>query len=179
METPPGQTRRVVRAGLKRRRPPLACVQCYSRKIKCGRESPACGGCIRIGKGHECTYRNAPSDDHPPEQTRARRPRPSATIPTHNGVTSPRHTRYLAPSSVEARMAHLKGPETSTKFYGFSYPLNLYQQVFTSMFCDRRESGAGRTGSNQNYSFPSSGLTSRRSRFSTQSSTGSGMKSMG
>ncbi|KAK6369269.1 hypothetical protein LTS17_009609 [Exophiala oligosperma] len=133
MEKPHGHTRRILRPDLKRRRPPLACIQCYSRKIKCSRESPACGRCIRAGKGHECAYRNEPSDDHPPAQSRPS-PRPLVTGPTHDGATSPKHTRYLAPRSVEGRMAHLKGPETSTKFYGFSYPLNLYQQ-FPELRC--------------------------------------------
>ncbi|KIW19545.1 hypothetical protein PV08_00117 [Exophiala spinifera] len=129
MQKPQGQSRRIVRPELKRRRPPLACVQCYSRKIKCDRESPACGGCVRIGKGHECIYRNAPSDDHRPVQTWPRpRPRPSAKMLTDEGALTTRHAAYLAPSAVEGGMAHLKGSEMSTKFYGFSYPLNLYQQ---------------------------------------------------
>ncbi|KAI3548719.1 C6 zinc finger protein [Colletotrichum filicis] len=32
-----------------------ACVLCKSRKVKCGRESPACGGCVKLGA--ECVPR--------------------------------------------------------------------------------------------------------------------------
>lgn len=178
MEKPHGHTRRILRPDLKRRRPPLACIQCYSRKIKCSRESPACGRCIRAGKGHECAYRNEPSDDHPPAQSRPS-PRPLVTGPTHDGATSPKHTRYLAPRSVEGRMAHLKGPETSTKFYGFSYPLNLYQQVHNSTSRDRCNTSEGKAGTNKNHSFLSSDATSQRSRTSIRPSTSSGTRSMG
>lgn len=39
------------------RRPPLSCVECRIRKVKCDRQKP-CGACIRI-KSEKCTYRSA------------------------------------------------------------------------------------------------------------------------
>ncbi|RSM01370.1 hypothetical protein CEP52_008589 [Fusarium oligoseptatum] len=40
-----------------RRRAPIACRVCRSRKVKCSNERPACAGCIRLGC--ECVYPDA------------------------------------------------------------------------------------------------------------------------
>ena len=60
--------------GSKRRRLALSCVDCRRRKVKCGRETPACVRCTRGGYGDKCLYvayddkSNAlptPTDDSP------------------------------------------------------------------------------------------------------------------
>ncbi|KAH8689996.1 hypothetical protein BGW36DRAFT_401452 [Talaromyces proteolyticus] len=43
----------------RRRRPPLSCIQCRKRKIKCNRE-PTCSNCMR-SKNSTCVYENDPS----------------------------------------------------------------------------------------------------------------------
>ena len=42
--------------GSKRRRLALSCVDCRRRKVKCGREIPACVRCVRGGCGEKCQY---------------------------------------------------------------------------------------------------------------------------
>lgn len=42
--------------GSKRRRLALSCVDCRRRKVKCGRETPACVRCVRGGLGEKCQY---------------------------------------------------------------------------------------------------------------------------
>jgi Fungal specific transcription factor domain/Fungal Zn(2)-Cys(6) binuclear cluster domain len=42
--------------GTKRRRLALSCVDCRKRKVKCGRETPACVRCVRGGYGDKCQY---------------------------------------------------------------------------------------------------------------------------
>ena len=42
--------------GAKRRRLALSCVDCRRRKVKCGRETPACVRCVRGGYGDKCQY---------------------------------------------------------------------------------------------------------------------------
>lgn len=39
----------------KRRRPALACLPCYSRKLRCARQHPICERCAKTGQ--ECIYR--------------------------------------------------------------------------------------------------------------------------
>ena len=126
-------SQRVVKPGAKKRRPPLACIQCYQRKLKCGRELPSCSRCSKTGNAASCTYRGNPaasssvnellSDDHSGSAgsmpTSLRKPVSMAETPERPKVSS----------DWNEKMTHLKAQETITKFYGYSYPLNFYQQV--------------------------------------------------
>lgn len=123
----PTNSQRVVKPGVKKRRPPLACVQCYQRKIKCGRELPACSRCSEAGTADECIYRGDKgrhtsagglSNDGTSGAPSALERSPTENLDKHG-----------APGSHEVDMTHLEGQGDSTKFYGNSYPLNLYQQV--------------------------------------------------
>lgn len=126
---------RVPRPDLKKRRPPVACIPCYRRKVKCGREVPVCRRCVQSGHEHECHYRNS---------SPANLPQPGDAVP----VALPRHVEGPQPDgrdqsaqafaqetsgppqTISSRgMIHFKGRATSTRFYGFSYHLNLYQRV--------------------------------------------------
>ncbi|CCE85946.1 Piso0_005588 [Millerozyma farinosa CBS 7064] len=40
----------------KRNRVPLSCLVCKRRKVKCDKVKPACGGCVKNGAAHLCTY---------------------------------------------------------------------------------------------------------------------------
>lgn len=52
---PPTEARQI---GIMRPRQSLSCVVCRRRKVRCGREQPACSNCVRI---HEaCEYENDP-----------------------------------------------------------------------------------------------------------------------
>lgn len=131
-----GQSRRIVRPEAKKRRPPQACVQCYRRKLKCGRESPACSRCVKAGHGQECTYRG---ESRPDLAGRNAFPVPPVTTEETNNILrvseQTQLSSYASPhlrstqTLHDERMTHLKGQGTTTKFYGFSYHLNLYQQV--------------------------------------------------
>lgn len=123
----PTNSQRVVKPGVKKRRPPLACVQCYQRKLKCGRELPACSRCSKAGNADECIYRgdkgrhtsaDGLSNDGTSGASSALERSSTETLDKHGASTS--H---------EVDMTHLEGQGDSTKFYGNSYPLNLYQQV--------------------------------------------------
>ncbi|CAI7579583.1 unnamed protein product [Penicillium palitans] len=114
MNRVPISSRRVVKPGAKKRRPPLACIQCYQRNAD------------------SCTYRGnlakpssvngMLSDDHSGSAgavtTSSRTPVSMTKTPGRPKASSDRN----------GRMTHLKGQETITKFYGYSYPLNFYQQ---------------------------------------------------
>lgn len=39
-----------------RKRVPISCLNCKRRKVKCDRQKPACGGCVKNGVGHLCEY---------------------------------------------------------------------------------------------------------------------------
>lgn len=132
--------RRVPRSDLKKRRPPVACIPCYSRKVKCGREVPTCRRCIAGGLGHACSYRNNSFQETcqtvTPNQDEAIPPAPSfgdenvqSNIP--NNEAQPHIGEATGPAqTISSRgMLHFKGRAASTRFYGFSYHLNLYQQV--------------------------------------------------
>ncbi|KAJ5865318.1 Oleate activated transcription factor 3 [Penicillium soppii] len=131
MDRVPISSQRVFKPSAKKRRPPLACIQCYQRKLKCGRELPSCSRCSKAGNDG-CTYRGNP-----------------AKFPSVNGVLNDGHSgstsvvttssptpvsstatsgKPRASSDCNGKMTHLKGQGTITKFYGYSYPLNLYQQ---------------------------------------------------
>lgn len=44
----------------RRRRPPISCLNCRRRKVKCDRQKPSCGGCVKNGVGHLCEYVEPP-----------------------------------------------------------------------------------------------------------------------
>lgn len=167
-----GQPRRLVRPEAKRRRPPRACVQCYQRKIKCGRESPACSRCMKAGLGPECTYRGESRPDLPGSSVIAGPPvSTEKTSHTLEVLGQMEPSSYSSPHAQtpqtfqNKRMIHLRGQGTTTKFYGFSYHLNLYQQVRyfrgTNM---RRMHGS----STPHYSFQTCGRTLPRSKHAIQ-----------
>ena len=132
-------SQRIVRPGLKKRRPPLACIQCYGRKLKCGREMPACSRCVKTGHGHECTYRNDPSlpvSTHSPYLPSVSAEEIVSRVPSVCEMGVPlvhsaraRETATVPQPTPGVGMMHFKGRGASTKFYGFSYHLNFYQQV--------------------------------------------------
>lgn len=135
--------RRVPRSDLKKRRPPVACIPCYRRKVKCGREVPSCGRCIAGGHGHECFYRNTSFQEIPqlpiPSHHKVIPPAPSvddenadSIIPGEDTQTRAGETIGPAQTISSRGMLHFKGRAASTRFYGFSYHLNLYQQVRVS-----------------------------------------------
>ncbi|KAF4760190.1 hypothetical protein HAV15_006079 [Penicillium sp. str.  len=125
-------SQRVVKPSAKKRRPPLACIQCYQRKLKCGRELPSCSRCLKTGNADSCTYRGnlaksssvdgMLSDDH---SGSAGAVAMSSQTPVSLTETP---GRPRASSDRNGKMTHLKGQEAITKFYGYSYPLNFYQQ---------------------------------------------------
>ncbi|KKK23532.1 hypothetical protein ARAM_003923 [Aspergillus rambellii] len=125
------EARRRARQGPKRRRPPLACTVCYRRKLKCGRELPACSRCVKSGQADACTYRNTQVPLQPgvvksAEQLRHRE------AGTHSGpLRALEQTRAQRPTATRGEMTHFKGADTLTKFYGFSYHLNFYQQAWS------------------------------------------------
>lgn len=129
----PISSQRVVKTNAKKRRPPLACIQCYQRKLKCGRELPSCSRCSKTGNSERCTYRSNQgesssvgevlSDDHSRNagvMTMSLRT-PVSLLETPEGP--------LASSEWKGKVTHLKVQETATNFYGYSCPLNFYQQV--------------------------------------------------
>ncbi|KAJ5778412.1 hypothetical protein N7520_001658 [Penicillium odoratum] len=132
----PISSQRIVKTNAKKRRPPLACIQCYQRKLKCGRELPSCSRCSKTGNSERCTYRSNQgesssvgevlSDDHSRNagvMTMSLRT-PVSLLETPEGP--------LASSEWKGKVTHLKVQETATNFYGYSYPLNFYQQ-FTEL----------------------------------------------
>ncbi|KGO77896.1 Transcription factor, fungi [Penicillium italicum] len=113
MDLAPISSQRVVKPSVKKRRPPLACIQCYQRNAD------------------KCTYRGNPvvssvdgilSDEN---SGSAGATTTSLRPPVSLSETPERHR---APSDWNGKMTHLRGQEAITKFYGYSYPLNFYQQ---------------------------------------------------
>ncbi|KAI5460163.1 hypothetical protein BGZ63DRAFT_465563 [Mariannaea sp. PMI_226] len=141
MNRVPTSSRRVVKPGVKRRRPPLACIQCYQRKLKCGRELPSCSRCSKAGIADECTYRGGRGPPSSTEVNGTDSSSGTADAVTESlrapalsvaAVGASESERRPASSDGQAKMAHLDEHETVTKFYGYSYPLNFYQQ-FTEL----------------------------------------------
>ncbi|KAK3990678.1 hypothetical protein QBC44DRAFT_349633 [Cladorrhinum sp. PSN332] len=64
----------------RRRRPPVSCILCRQRKIRCNRESP-CQNCIR-SKNAECVYRDGPKASQLSQPTRAKNQESTATSST-------------------------------------------------------------------------------------------------
>lgn len=130
MSRGPISSQRVVKPGAKKRRPPLACIQCYQRKLKCGRELPSCSRCSKTGNAASCTYRGNPATSSSVNEMLSD-DRPVSTGPMPTALRKPAETpeRPRPSSDWHEKMTHLKGQEAITKFYGYSYPLNFYQQV--------------------------------------------------
>jgi hypothetical protein len=42
----------------KRKRDVLSCLDCRRRKLRCDRNQPACGRCVKGGSANSCTYKN-------------------------------------------------------------------------------------------------------------------------
>ncbi|KAL4785994.1 hypothetical protein BJX76DRAFT_366459 [Aspergillus varians] len=137
MNRAPISSQRVLKPSLKRRRPPLACIQCYQRKVKCGRELPSCSRCSKAGNAEACTYRGNPALSSSVHGVVSDGPSGSAdaiTVSLRTAGSSTETPERHDPASADwnGKMTHLKGQETITKFYGYSYPLNFYQQ-FTEL----------------------------------------------
>ncbi|CAI7630531.1 unnamed protein product [Penicillium glandicola] len=136
MNRVPISTQRVVKPSVKKRRPPLACIQCYQRKLKCGREFPSCSRCLKTGNAESCTYRGNLAMSSPVNGMLSDDHSGSAGAMTTSLLTrvSLSETPERNPSSSDwnRKMTHLKGQDAITKFYGYSYPLNFYQQ-FTEL----------------------------------------------
>ncbi|KAK9858367.1 hypothetical protein MYU51_019431 [Penicillium brevicompactum] len=133
---PVSSSQRVVKPSAKKRRPPLACVQCYQRKLKCGKEFPSCGRCLKTGNAGQCTYRRSSTEYSSAHGALGDgHARGAGAMPTslHTPVSlmeTPEDSRIS--SNLDGKMTHLRGQEPITKFYGYSYPLNFYQQ-FTEL----------------------------------------------
>ncbi|CAI7644565.1 unnamed protein product [Penicillium discolor] len=107
-------SQRVVKPSAKKRRPPLACIQCYQRNAD---------SCTYRGKlAKSSSVDGMLSDDHSGS--------PGAVAMSSQTPVSLTETpgRPRASSDRNGKMTHLKGQEAITKFYGYSYPLNFYQQ---------------------------------------------------
>lgn len=130
----------------KRRRPPLSCVPCHRRKLKCDRGFPACGRCRKADHAHDCVYRER-SDQMPLareklailESTVNSRPETLIGVEETAQHIITKTTRLTEePCQVEAsendetqvrEVTLYKGKDSLTRFYGYSYHRNLYQQV--------------------------------------------------
>ncbi|KAF5984395.1 hypothetical protein FCOIX_2653 [Fusarium coicis] len=130
------KSQRVVKPGAKRRRPPLACIQCYQRKLKCSREFPACSRCSKAGIADECTYRGNKGWETSVDGLFGDGLPGGANVVLASTRIEESSTEtpdsYATSATKEGGMTHLEGQGNSTKFYGCSYPLNLYQQ-FTDL----------------------------------------------
>ncbi|KAF5638463.1 fungal transcriptional regulatory n-terminal [Fusarium tjaetaba] len=136
MNRPLTNSQRVVKLGVKRRRPPLACIQCYQRKLKCGREFPACSRCSKAGIADDCTYRGNKGRETSVDGLFGDCPPGGANVVSAStrieGSSTETLDSYATSATKEVDMTHLEGQGNFTKFYGCSYPLNLYQQ-FTDL----------------------------------------------
>ncbi|KIY03028.1 uncharacterized protein Z520_01494 [Fonsecaea multimorphosa CBS 102226] len=133
----------------KRRRPALSCLPCHRRKLKCGREFPACERCRKSGRPEDCVY---------PEHTVQTRvavrkpPGPASSVgnltdtATDDGLSTRcqttgtktaqplleqschRRVREEADQTESQEMIIYKGEGLLTRFYGHTYHRNLYQQ---------------------------------------------------
>ncbi|RAL08477.1 uncharacterized protein BO97DRAFT_460500 [Aspergillus homomorphus CBS 101889] len=128
MDHPQPGTRRIVKPGTKKRRPPLACLQCYQRKLKCGKESPSCSRCVKAGIANECTYRgNSTSqrgDTPSGSQFERRRAVPALSVSDQRGLCE----QAPPPLPGSKDITHLRTRGSIVQFYGYSYHLNFYQQ---------------------------------------------------
>lgn len=85
----------------RRRRPPLACVACRRRKIRCDRRMP-CLNCVRARHSTNCSYvadeRVARVEHLPPQGRQQQQPPPPVSVAAQTGVAA----SYLSPSSSTA-----------------------------------------------------------------------------
>lgn len=86
----------------RRRRPPLACVACRRRKVRCDRKMP-CQNCVRARRGTSCTYvpddRLEPREGFPGFHDGINRPSPHRP----DGVNVPMRTSsYLSPTATNS-----------------------------------------------------------------------------
>ncbi|PYH86715.1 hypothetical protein BO82DRAFT_324951 [Aspergillus uvarum CBS 121591] len=121
--------KRTPKPGARKRRPPLACVQCYERKVKCGKQSPSCSRCVRAGIAEQCTYRGGSAHQKDVMASPVRSNHRDATpaprvLSSENGLqpaTPP------APARIN-EITHLRRRGGLVQFYGYSYHMNFYQQ---------------------------------------------------
>ncbi|PYI21641.1 hypothetical protein BO99DRAFT_327493 [Aspergillus violaceofuscus CBS 115571] len=125
----PSQKRpkRTLKPGVKKRRPPLACIQCYQRKLKCGKEFPSCGRCVKAGIADECTYRGQPHQKD--VMTRLVRQNNTEAIPAPKVSSQDGLQKSSLPTpSGTGEITHLRRRGNFVQFYGYSYHMNFYQQ---------------------------------------------------
>ncbi|PYI35278.1 hypothetical protein BP00DRAFT_480459 [Aspergillus indologenus CBS 114.80] len=125
----PSQKRpkRTLKPGVKKRRPPLACIQCYQRKLKCGKEIPSCGRCVKAGIADECTYRGQPHQKD--VMTRSIRQNNTEAIPAPKVSSQDGLQKSSLPAhGGTGEITHLRRRGNVVQFYGYSYHMNFYQQ---------------------------------------------------
>ncbi|KAL7934336.1 hypothetical protein V8C35DRAFT_302313 [Trichoderma chlorosporum] len=86
----------------RRRRPPIACVLCRKRKIRCNRETP-CSNCMRA-RNAICVYDDLSRTGHP--QRRGQSPVAVATSPTPNSLISTSGDGNSSASGASAASSH-------------------------------------------------------------------------
>lgn len=136
----------------KRRRPALSCVPCHRRKLKCNREFPICERCRKTGHAQDCIYRERAvqipiAGGKPSSLVATMNSLPDTAIEedgtAHSSVTETKTSLPTPEQSCHGKLregdeAHVqevvifKGKDFLTKFYGYSYHRNLYQQVSLS-----------------------------------------------
>lgn len=82
----------------KRRRRTVACTQCRSRKLKCDREYPSCGRCLKSKIPERCTYEDSFVWQQPNTVTAAAPPTSSPDRFSSNHITLPPPNRVAAAS---------------------------------------------------------------------------------
>ena len=88
---------------LRRRRPPLSCVTCRRRKLKCDRANP-CGQCVRSKTTNECVFTGA-------EPNTNRRMSPPASSSLRSPANEPRPGMYV----FDSKMPPKTGSKTSSR----------------------------------------------------------------
>ncbi|KAJ5337214.1 uncharacterized protein N7506_005236 [Penicillium brevicompactum] len=88
---------------LRRRRPPLSCVTCRRRKLKCDRANP-CGQCVRSKTTDECVFTGA-------EPNTNRRMSPPASSSMRSPANEPRPGMYV----FDSKMPPKTGSKTSSR----------------------------------------------------------------
>jgi hypothetical protein len=90
----------------KRRRPPLSCVLCRRRKVKCDRNRPSCGQCTQSKSSATCSYS---PDDAPAPVNRCRMEAANSSTTSSTttrfgslGLTSNSHSPILSFSGSSA-----------------------------------------------------------------------------
>lgn len=126
--------------GIMRPRQSLSCVVCRRRKVRCGKEQPACGNCVRINEN--CEYESNTPDlasrqakrkhTNPPSHAE-RVPSPQATEqPLSAWTAQQRHSPPTLPFNIDPR---IEADESSDRPTASHYPLPASSSV------DRQQSG--------------------------------------